>query len=140
MTVSLKHAFQSAKADSSDTSLIRPSNWNAERDGVEQIEGLWFTRYVLGPVFKNYTDAEGVLHTAAEQEAAYRAGKDAEQAASVRAQRNQRLNVCDWTQLNDAPLTNVQQAAWATYRQALRDITTQPGFPWSIEWPTPPAP
>lgn len=110
------------------------------RDGVEQIEGQWFTRYVLGPIFSDYTDAEGVLHTAAEQEAAYRAGKDVEQAASVRAQRNQRLNACDWTQLNDAPLTNVQQAAWATYRQALRDITTQPGFPWSVEWPTPPAP
>ena len=48
------------------------------RDGVEQIEGQWFTRYVLGPVFTDYTDAEGVLHTAAEQEAAYRAAKDAE--------------------------------------------------------------
>lgn len=48
------------------------------RDGVEQIEGQWFTRYVLGPIFTDYTDAEGVLHTAAEQEAAYRAAKDAE--------------------------------------------------------------
>jgi hypothetical protein len=48
------------------------------RDGVEQIDGQWFTRYVLGPIFSDYTDAEGVLHTAAEQEAAYRAAKDAE--------------------------------------------------------------
>jgi hypothetical protein len=48
------------------------------RDGVVQIEGQWFTRYMLGPVFADYTDDEGVLHTAAEQEAAYRAAKDAE--------------------------------------------------------------
>lgn len=48
------------------------------RDGVEQIEGQWFTRYVLGPIFTDYTDDQGVLHTAAEQQAAYRAGKDAE--------------------------------------------------------------
>ena len=48
------------------------------RDGVEQIKGQWFTRYVLGPIFADHTDAEGVLHTAADQEAAYRASKDAE--------------------------------------------------------------
>lgn len=48
------------------------------RDGVEQIDGQWFTRYVLGPIFSDYTDAEGMLHTAAEQEASYRAAKDAE--------------------------------------------------------------
>lgn len=48
------------------------------RDGVEQIEGRWFQRYALGPIFSDYTDADGVLHTAVEQEAAYRAAKDAE--------------------------------------------------------------
>lgn len=56
---------------------------------------------------------------------------DAE-AASVRQDRNQRLAACDWTQLPDAP---VDAAAWATYRQALRDVTSQPGFPWNVTWP-----
>ena len=60
---------------------------------------------------------------------------DAQQAASVRSQRTQKLAESDWTQVADAP---VDKAAWATYRQALRDVTTQAGFPWEVEWPTQP--
>lgn len=56
---------------------------------------------------------------------------------SVRGQRNTQLAECDWTQLPDAPLTNVQAANWATYRQALRDITDQ-ADPFSITWPEKP--
>lgn len=66
------------------------------------------------------------------------AERTAEKASMVRADRNQRLSACDWTQLADAPLTNTSTAAWAAYRQALRDLSTQAGFPWSITWPTPP--
>lgn len=55
----------------------------------------------------------------------------------VRADRNAFLSACDWTQLPDAPLTNVQMAAWAVYRQALRDITTQ-SDPFNIVWPQEP--
>lgn len=58
--------------------------------------------------------------------------------SAVRADRNARLAACDWTQLSDAPLTNVQTAAWAEYRQALRDITTQ-ADPFDIAWPQAPA-
>ena len=97
--------------------------------GVEQIDGKWYTKYVLGPIF---TDGET---TAAEQEAAYKAIKDAEQAKSVREQRSTKLADCDWTQVADSP---VDKTAWATYRQALRDITTQDGFPWEITWPDAP--
>lgn len=99
------------------------------RQGVEQIEGQWFTKYVLGPIF---TDGET---TALEQETAYKAMKDEEQAKSVRQQRNEKLKESDWTQLADAP---VDKAAWATYRQALRDVSAQADFPWTIEWPTQP--
>lgn len=60
-----------------------------------------------------------------------------EQWANVRSDRNRRLSACDWTQLPDAPLTNVQMAAWAVYRQALRDITTQ-SDPFNIVWPQEP--
>ena len=97
--------------------------------GVEQIDGKWYTKYVLGPIF---TDGET---TAAEQEAAYKAQKDAEQASAVRATRKEKLAECDWTQVADAP---VDKAVWATYRQALRDITAQEGFPWTITWPDAP--
>ena len=53
----------------------------------------------------------------------------------VRAKRNQLLSASDWTQLPDVPLTT--KAEWATYRQALRDITNQTD-PFNIIWPTPP--
>jgi len=100
------------------------------RSGVEQLGGKWYTKYVLGPVFTDTPEA-----TAAEQEATYKASKDADQAAAVRTERNSRLAACDWTQVADSP---VDKAAWATYRQSLRDITSQPGFPWEITWPTSP--
>lgn len=88
----------------------------AFRDGVEQIEGKWYTKYSVAEM-----DAEGI------------AAKDAEQTAAMRHQRNDKLKDSDWTQVLDAP---VDQAAWAAYRQALRDVTAQQGFPWTIDWPT----
>ena len=102
--------------------------------GVEQINGKWYTKYVLGPIFTD-TTADGVTTTAAENEAAYKAMKDAEQAKSVRTQRGEKLKDTDWTQVADAP---VDKAVWATYRQALRDVTAQVGFPWTVEWPEQP--
>lgn len=71
----------------------------------------------------------------AEREAQYMEANNAEQAASVRSKRNKALAASDWTQLDDAP---VDQAAWATYRQELRDISAQAGFPATVEWPTQP--
>ena len=104
--------------------------------GVEQIEGKWYTKYILGPTFTDRpaTDTEPA-QTAAEQEAAYKAAKDAEQAKSVRTQRGEKLKDCDWTQLADS---TADKEAWGAYRQALRDITTQAGFPWTIDWPVAP--
>lgn len=60
---------------------------------------------------------------------------DAERAGQIRSERNDKLKASDWTQLSDAP---VDKPAWATYRQALRDVTAQAGFPWTITWPTEP--
>ena len=60
---------------------------------------------------------------------------DDNQAATVRSQRDGLLAQSDWTQVADAP---VDATAWATYRQALRDITDQAGFPNDINWPTQP--
>jgi len=60
-------------------------------------------------------------------------------AAYVRAKRDARLAACDWTQLPDSPLSTEAKANWATYRQALRDVPAQTGFPGSVEWPTEPA-
>jgi hypothetical protein len=54
---------------------------------------------------------------------------------NVRNERNRLLVESDWTQILDAP---VDRTAWAAYRQALRDITGQEGFPWAVQWPTKP--
>lgn len=53
---------------------------------------------------------------------------------AARTDRNQRLADSDWTQLPDAPLSNVEMQDCASYRQALRDITTQ-SDPFNIQWP-----
>ena len=47
------------------------------------------------------------------------------------------LKESDWTQYRDVALSN--DADWKTYRQALRDIPTQSGFPETITWPTKPS-
>jgi len=57
--------------------------------------------------------------------------------SSVRLQRDGLLKRSDWTQVADAP---VDQSAWATYRQALRDVPQQEGFPSDVLWPEPPTP
>lgn len=63
------------------------------------------------------------------------AQKLAEKTLAIRRERNEFLRNTDWTQVIDAP---VDQDSWANYRQALRDITKQEGFPWEVIWPTPP--
>ena len=107
----------------------------SQASGVEQIDGKWYTKYVLGPVFADTTDDTGNVTSASQHEAAYKAIKDAEQASAVRQSRSDRLADCDWTQVADSP---VDKTVWATYRQALRDITTQSGFPWTVTWPDAP--
>ena len=58
-----------------------------------------------------------------------------QEAKEARTQRDALLVESDWTVLPDAP---VDQQAWAEYRQALRDVPQQNGFPTDINWPTKP--
>jgi len=88
------------------------------RDGVEEINGQWFTKFTANDI-----DADAI------------AALDAQQAASQRTERNRLIAVCDWTQVADSP---VDKEVWATYRQSLRDIPSQSGFPWDITWPVEP--
>ena len=78
---------------------------------LQQIDGVWTQQWV----------AQQLPESAA--------------AGNVRGFRDAQLVKSDWTQVADAP---VDKAAWATYRQALRDITQQAGFPWDVQWPTTP--
>lgn len=97
----------------------QPSRYQvAFADGVEQADGKWYTKYSVADM-----DADAI------------AAKNAEQAKAMRQQRTDKLKDSDWTQVADAP---VDKAAWAAHRQALRDITAQPDFPWTINWPVAP--
>jgi hypothetical protein len=93
----------------------------AYRDGVEQIDGQWFTKYSVADL-----DDEA------------KAAKDVEQAKSVRQQRDDKLKETDWMVIRSAETSVALAAEWATYRQALRDITAQAGFPWEVTWPDAP--
>lgn len=110
----------------------------SQRDGVIEVDGKWYTHYIAGPVFQEYVDDQGVTHTAAEQYEAYCFAKDNEQAKIVREERNKRLVECDWTQLTDSPLTLDEKEAWAFYRENLRLVPQQAGFPWQVNWPPKP--
>ena len=101
------------------------------RSGVEEIDGKWFTKFIAGPVF---TDTEEA--TAAEQESAYRSSVDSTAATDVRKLRSTKLTESDWTQLADS---TADKTAWATYRQALRDLPSAEGFPHTMTWPTKPS-
>ena len=109
------------------------------RSGVEEISGQWFTKFIAGPVFTDTTDSEGTVTTAADNEAAYRAGIDSTAGTNVRTERDTKLTETDWTQLADSQLTDEVKATWVTYRQALRDLPTASGFPHTMTWPTEPS-
>lgn len=75
------------------------------RDGVEQIEGKWYTKYSVADM-----DADAIAAT------------DAATIASNKVSRNAKLSDTDWTQLGDVNLTADCKAAFAAYRQVLRDL------------------
>ena len=103
------------------------------RDGVEQnANGDWVEKYVARDMFAD--DPE--LGTKAEQEAAYQAQLDNEAAERNRAERDRRIAVTDFYALSDVTMS----AEMATYRQALRDITSHANWPnlEADDWPTKP--
>ena len=100
------------------------------RDGAEQdANSNWVQKWVEQDMFADTDNA-----TKAEQEAAYQALVDAEAAERVRADRNSRLSETDWRACSDLTLST----EWATYRQALRDVPAQSGFPHTVTWPDEP--
>ena len=109
------------------------------RSGVEEVDGQWFTKFIAGPIFTDTTDGDGNVTTAADNEAAYKAGIDAQAATSVRSERDRLIAETDWTQLADSQLSNSVKTSWVTYRQSLRDLPTASGFPHTMTWPTKPS-
>jgi len=63
---------------------------------------------------------------------------DAEKASQVRAERDSKLAETDWVTIRAMDTGTAMSAEWSAYRQALRDITAQAGFPWNVTWPEKP--
>lgn len=76
-----------------------------------------------------------VVDKTAEEVAAY----DTAKGMSVRSQRDAKLAESDWMVIKAAETGVPLATEWATYRQALRDVTAQTGFPNEVTWPTKPA-
>ena len=113
----------------------------ARRTGVEQdAKGNWVVAWEVVDMFQDYTDEEGKTHTKAEQEAAYQANLDATAAKSVRDKRDALLAECDWVVVFHTEKGTNIPLEWEVYRQALRDITGLPDFPYIKEedWPVKP--
>ena len=89
-------------------------------------------------MFADYVDEEGVTVTKASQEEAYTATKDAEAATAARAERDKLIASCDWMAIKAFEGNTTVSTEWATYRQALRDVSAQAGFPNDITWPEKP--
>ncbi len=69
------------------------------------------------------------------EDAAWTADANNREAARVREERNRLLAETDYLALSDVTMSS----AWATYRQNLRDIPAQSGFPNSVTYPTKPS-
>ena len=109
------------------------------RNGVTQdANGNWVEAYVERDMFADYTTEEGVAVTKTEQEQAYTATKDAEAATAARATRDGLIASCDWMAIKAFEAGTAVSTEWATYRQALRDVSAQAGFPNDITWPEKP--
>jgi hypothetical protein len=97
---------------------------------VQDALGNWVDAWAIVDKFKDTTE-DGVVTTKADNEAAYTASLDTTAAVSVRTERDQRLSETDFYALTDVTLS----AAMTAYRQALRNVPEQAGFPHNINWP-----
>ncbi len=109
----------------------------AIRNGASQdSNGNWVYAWQIVDMFADTTDSDGNVVTKAEQEASYEASLNESIAKQNRNKRDQLLAETDWTALSDVTMTDEM----ATYRQALRDITTHENWPNLLDehWPIKP--
>ena len=94
----------------------------AYKDGVEQdAQGRWLWKWSIS-----------------EMDDETKAAKDAEAAKAVRATRDGKLAECDWVVIKNLELNQNIPGVWEVYRQSLRDVPAQAGFPYDITWPSKP--
>lgn len=109
---------------------------------VDNGDGTWtYDQYTITEPWK--------INLQAQIEAYYsdwlQKAKDAEQeaeAAKIREYRDNLLSQCDLQHCNPEKwnaMSDAEKLAWAAYKQVLRDVPTQTGFPYSVTWPVLPA-
>jgi len=114
----------------------------AVKDGVEQVDGVWREKWIAQDLFtettEETTDEDGVtttvVRTVQEQKDAKIAFDNAALATTERTKRDELLKATDYYGMSDVLMSE----AMTTYRQALRDVPQQEGFPTTITWPTKP--
>lgn len=142
--MSLPRVWKAATLDALDLDAVLRSPaattaqyQNSVRDGVVQdANGNWVENYVARDMFADTTDEDGVTTTKAEHETAYQATLDTRVAKSNRTKRGELIAATDYFALTDVTMADEM----ATYRQALRDITTHENWPNLLDddWPTKP--
>lgn len=111
--------YSAVKVEDTEIPSINNETQKVSEGTPELVNGIWKQTWVV----ENLTETEKQRLT---EEKKY----------TVRLRRNRLLTETDWTQSRDVTLDN--DADWTVYRQELRDITTQEGFPHNITWPTKP--
>lgn len=93
-----------------------------ENTSISQVADVWSPEreeYIKGIAYNGEYTIEDVPETADE----------------ARTKRDKLLSATDWTQVLDAPIDSATREAYREYRQALRDLPEQDGFPGTITWP-----
>jgi hypothetical protein len=93
----------------------------AFKNGVEQVDGKWVWKWSISEM---NDDAK--------------AAKDAEAAKNVRSTRDKLIAETDWIVIKNLELNQNVPGVWEVYRQNLRDVPAQAGFPHNVTWPTKP--
>lgn len=112
-------------------SVLEPYGWGIYVSSPSPKPGK-YEKVVEVPAIKNLAGLWEQQWELVEMSEEEKAEADNVKAKQVRELRDSKLLETDWTQLNDSP---INRTAWGNYRQQLRDITEQVGFPWDIEWP-----
>lgn len=104
---------------------------------VQDAKGKWVENWEVIDIFSDTTLQDGTVKTKAEQEAEFLSKRNEQQWINIRSQRDSLLKETDWMSIRAADTGTPMSSEWATYRQSLRDITTQ-SDPFNITWPTKP--
>lgn len=97
------------------------------------------TQYLQKAIQPIYENGVWILNWIIENKSLEQIANDTNiKSAEVRAERDKLLAETDWVSVRAFDTNTSVDTSWAQYRQELRDVTTQDGFPWTVVWPQKP--